>query len=140
MGKPRGKATDPCINAMGSLTLGQQLRRKADEHVPTRVEDSLPCRHFGSTPTSMSALRRNPQVPASTTHEVLGPGTDWRGIPRDPSQLACRLAFPEARRSGPCGPHGNSRATCWNSQKSRRFSAPGEMRLRCLEASHTFPL
>ena len=35
----------------------------------------------------MSALKRNPQFPASTPHEVLGPGTNWRGILRGPSQL-----------------------------------------------------
>ena len=33
---PRGKATDPCVNSLGSLTLLLQLGRKADVHVPTR--------------------------------------------------------------------------------------------------------
>ena len=32
----------------------------------------------------MSALERNPQVPAPTPHKVLGPGIDWRGILRGP--------------------------------------------------------
>ena len=32
-GKPRGKATDPCVNEMGSLTLLLQLRIKADVQV-----------------------------------------------------------------------------------------------------------
>ena len=36
LGKPQGKATDPCINETGSLTLLLQLGRKADVHVPTR--------------------------------------------------------------------------------------------------------
>ena len=39
MGMPRGKATDPCINAMGSLTLVLQLGRKAEVYVSTREED-----------------------------------------------------------------------------------------------------
>ena len=51
----------------------------------------------------MSALERKPQVLASTPDEVLGPGIDWRGIPRGPSQLACRLAFPDATCGVPEG-------------------------------------
>ena len=37
--KPRGKATDPLIHAMGSVTLLLQLGRKAHVHVPTRDEN-----------------------------------------------------------------------------------------------------
>ena len=37
-----------------------------------------------STPRSMSALERNPQVPAPTPHKVLGPDIDGRGIPKGP--------------------------------------------------------
>ena len=39
VGKPRGKATDSCLNEMGSLTPLLQLGRKADMHIPTRDED-----------------------------------------------------------------------------------------------------
>ena len=57
----------------------------------------------------MSALEGNTEVPAATPDEDLGPRTDWRGIPRDPSQLAWRLDIPEATRAGPwCSRH-NSR-------------------------------
>ena len=49
----------------------------------------------------MSALERNPQVPAPIPHKVLGPGIDGRGIPKGPKQLAWGLAFPEATRAGP---------------------------------------
>ena len=53
----------------------------------------------------MSALERNPQIPALTPHKVLGPGTDGRGNPRGPreapEQLAWGLAFPEANKAGP---------------------------------------
>ena len=39
VGKPGGKATDPLIQAKGSVTLLLQLGRKAHVHVPTRDED-----------------------------------------------------------------------------------------------------
>ena len=39
VGKPRGKAPDPLIHAKGSVTLLQQLGRKAHVHAPTRDED-----------------------------------------------------------------------------------------------------
>ena len=39
MGKPRGKATDPLIQAKGSVTLLLQLERKAHLQAPTRDED-----------------------------------------------------------------------------------------------------
>ena len=53
-------------------------------HAPTQDEDLLPCGDSRSTPRSMSALDRNPLVPAPTPHKVLGPGIDGRGIPRGP--------------------------------------------------------
>ena len=84
MGKPRGKPTDPLIRAKGSVTLLLQLGRKANVHAPTRYEDGLPAENSRSTPKSMSALERNPQVPPPTPHKVLGPGIDRRGIPRSP--------------------------------------------------------
>ena len=39
VGKPRGKATDPLIQAKGSVTLMLQLERKAHVQAPTRDED-----------------------------------------------------------------------------------------------------
>ena len=44
----------------------------------------------------MSALEKNPDVLASNTDEEFGPGTDWRGIPRGPSQHTWRLDYTEA--------------------------------------------
>ena len=82
VGKPRGKATDPLIHANGSATLQLQLGRKAHLHAPTRNEDRLPRGDSRSTPRSMSALERNPQVPALTPHKILGPGNEGRGILR----------------------------------------------------------
>ena len=43
-----------------------------------------PLGRLRSTPRSMSAVERNPQVPAPTPHQVLDPGIDGRGIPRGP--------------------------------------------------------
>ena len=82
VGKPPGKATDPLINATGSVTLLLPIGRKAHLHDPIRDEDLLPWGDSRSSPRSMSALERNPQVPAPTPHKVLGPGIDGRGIPR----------------------------------------------------------
>ena len=64
VGKPPWKAPDPLIHEKGSMTLLLQLGRKAHMHAPTRDEDWLPWGDSRSTPTSMSALERNPQVPA----------------------------------------------------------------------------
>ena len=82
LGKPRGKATDPLNHAKGSATLLLQLGRKAHVHAPTRDKDWLPWGDSRSTPRFMSALERNPKVPAPTPHKVLGPSIDGRGIPR----------------------------------------------------------
>ena len=84
VGKPRGKSTDPLIHAKGSVTLLLQLGRKAHVHAPTRDEDLRLWGDYRSPGRSMSALERNPQVPALTPHKVLGPGIDRRGIPRGP--------------------------------------------------------
>ena len=79
-----GKPTDRYINATGIVTLLLQLERKADLPAPTRDEDFLPCGESSSTPRSMSALERNPQVPDPNPLRVLGPSIDWRGIPIGP--------------------------------------------------------
>ena len=84
VGKPRGKATDPLIHATGRVTLLLPLWRKAHVDAPIRDEDLLPWGDSRSTPRFMSALERNPQVPAPTPHKVLGPGIEGRGIPRGP--------------------------------------------------------
>ena len=84
VGKPPWKAPDPLIHEKGSMTLLLQLGRKAHMHVPNRDEDWLPWGDSRSTPRSMSALERNPQVTALTPHKVLGPSIDGRGIPRGP--------------------------------------------------------
>ena len=82
VGKPRGKATDPLIHATGSVTLLLQFLRRAHVHAPTGDEHRLPRGNSRSKPRSMSALKRNPQVPAPTPQKVLGPDIDRRGIPK----------------------------------------------------------
>ena len=42
-------------------------------------------------PRSMSAMERNPEVPASTPYEDHSPGRECRGIPRVLSRLTWRL-------------------------------------------------
>ena len=69
-------------------------------HGPTRDEDWHPWGDSRSTPSSMSALERNPQVPAPTPHKVLGPGIAERGYGEAPEQLAWGLAIPEATTGG----------------------------------------
>ena len=68
VGMPRRKAPDPLIHAKRSATLLLQRGRKAHVHAPTQVEDSLSWGDSRNTPRSMSALERNPQVPAPTAH------------------------------------------------------------------------
>ena len=84
VGKPLGKATDPLILVKGSVTLLLELGRKANVHAPTRDKYLLPWGDSRRTPRSKSALERIPQVPAPTTHKVLGPGIVGRGIRRSP--------------------------------------------------------
>ena len=84
VGKPRGNATDPLIHVKGSVTPLLQLGRKAHVQVPTRDEDLRLWGDFRGPRRSMSALQRNPQVPALTPHKVLGPSIDGRGIARGP--------------------------------------------------------
>ena len=87
VGKPRGKVTNPLINATGSVTLLLPLCRKAHVHSPIRDEDLHPWGDSRSTPRSKSAMERNPQVTAPTPHKVLGPGIDGRGNPRGPRAI-----------------------------------------------------
>ena len=101
VGKPRGKATDPLIHAKGSVTLRLQLGKTAHMHDLSRDHDWLPWGDSRSTPRSMSALERNPQVPAPTPHKVSRPASMREESREAPVQLASVLAFPEATRAGP---------------------------------------
>ena len=88
VGKPRGKASRERHRSLdprkGKRDTAAKLGRKAHVHAPTRDEDLRLWGDSRSPGRSMSALERNPQVPALTPHKVLGPGIDGRGIPRGP--------------------------------------------------------
>ncbi|KAI4580585.1 hypothetical protein MJG53_010127 [Ovis ammon polii x Ovis aries] len=90
VGKTRGKTIDPLILVEDCVTQLLPLWRKAQVYARIRDEDLLPSGDSRSTPRFMSALERNPQVPAPTPHKVLGPGIDGREIPRGP--LGIRMA------------------------------------------------
>ena len=99
VGKPRGKAWRESVVGKPRGTASRESHRsldpregKRDTAATAREESARECPHsrrgltpWGdsrSTPRSMSALEKNPQVPASTPHKVLGPGIDGREIPR----------------------------------------------------------
>ena len=88
VGKPRGKASSESHRYL------DPREGKRDTAATAREESAREFHHTrqglttwgvsGSTPRSMSALERNPQVPAPTPHKDLGLGIDGRGIPRGP--------------------------------------------------------
>ena len=88
VGKPPGKASSESHRSLDPRLW------KRDTAATAREESARACPHWRrgltpwgdsrSTPKSMSARERNPQVPAATPHKVLGPGIDGRGIPRGP--------------------------------------------------------
>ena len=96
VGKPRGIPTDPFIHGKGSVNLLLQLGRKEHVHAPTRDDERLPWGDSRSSPRSMSALEKNPQVPAPTPHKILGPASTGEESREVTEQLAWGLAFPEA--------------------------------------------
>ena len=88
LGKPRGKASRESHRSLdprhGKRDTAATARKERHVHAPIRDEDCLPWRDSRSTPRSMSAMERNPQVLEPTTHKVLGPVIDGRGTPRGP--------------------------------------------------------
>ena len=59
-------------------------REESSRAGPHSRRGLTPLGRLRSTPRSMSALQRNPQVPAPTPHKVLGPDFAGIGIPRGP--------------------------------------------------------
>ena len=88
VGKPHGKVQMESHRSFdprkGKRDTAAKLGRKAHLHAPTGDEDLLPWGDSSSTPRSMSALERNPQVSALTPQKVLVPSIDRRGNPRGP--------------------------------------------------------
>ena len=88
VGKPPGKASrerhrslDPRV---GKSDTAATAREKSARACTQTRRGLTPWGDSRSTPRSMSALERNPQVPAPIPHKVLGPSIDGRGIPRGP--------------------------------------------------------
>ena len=86
LGNPRGKATDPLINAKRSVTLLLQLGRKAHVHAPTRDED----------------VHKFPKIHFSTGEESSGSGTDSTQGLRPRYQGRAIARSPGATRMGTC--------------------------------------
>ena len=88
VGKPRGKASrerhrslDPREGKRDTATSAREEIARACPHLRRGL---TPWGDSRSTPRSMSALDRNPQVPTLTPRKVLGLIIKGRGIPRGP--------------------------------------------------------
>ena len=85
-GKPRGKASMESHRSLdpreGKRDTAATAREKSARACPHSCRGLTALRDSRSTPRSMSALERNPQVPAPTPLKSLVPGIDGRGIPR----------------------------------------------------------
>ena len=88
LGKPRGKASRESHRSLdpreGKHDTAATAREESARACPHSRRGLTPRGDSRSFPRSMSALERNPQVPAPIPHKVLGPGFDGRGIPRGP--------------------------------------------------------
>ena len=74
VGKPHGKASRESHRSIDPREMKRDTaataREKSARACPQSDEDGLPAGDSRSTPRSMSALERNPQVPAPTPHKV----------------------------------------------------------------------
>ena len=86
--KPRGKASRQRHRSLdpseGNHDTAPTAREESARACPHSRRGLTPLGRLQKSPRSMSALERNPQVPALTPHKVLGPGIEGRGIPRGP--------------------------------------------------------
>ena len=80
VGKPRGKASreshrslDPCEGKGDTASIALEESARACPHSKRGL---TPLGRLQITPRSMSALERNPQVPAPSPHKVICPGID----------------------------------------------------------------
>ena len=86
VGKPRGKASWESHRSLdpreGKRNHAATAREESARACPHSRQELTALRRLQSTPRSMSAMERKPQVPEPTPHKVLGPGIDGRAIPR----------------------------------------------------------
>ena len=97
VGKPHGKASreshrshDPREGKHDTAATAREESARAGPHSRRGL---TPLGRLRSTPRSMSALERNPQVPAPSPHKVLGHDFDGRGIPRGPRATRMGTGF-----------------------------------------------
>ena len=88
VGKPRGKASRERHRSLdprkGKRDTATSAREEIARACPHSRRGLTPWGDSRSTPRSMSALDRNPQVPTLTPRKVLGLSIKGRGIPRGP--------------------------------------------------------
>ena len=84
--KPRGKASRVSHRSLdpreGKGDTAATALEESARACPHSRRGLTPLGRLQNTPRSMSALERNPHVPALTPHKDLGPGIDRSGIPR----------------------------------------------------------
>ena len=104
VGKPHGKAPRESHRSLdpseGKRDTAATAREENARACPHSRQELTALRRLQSTPRSMSAMERKPQVLAPTPPKVLGTGIDGRGILRGPEQFAWGVAFSEAPRAG----------------------------------------
>ena len=91
VGNPRGKASREIHRSLDPRdwkhdTAATPLEERA-RACPLREEDLFRWGDSRSSPRTMSALERNPQVPVPHPHKVFGPGIEGRGIQRGPRAI-----------------------------------------------------
>ena len=88
MGKNHGKASRESHRSLdpgeGKRDTAATAREESARAYPHSRRGLTPLGRHQKPPRYMSALERNPQVPAPTPHKVLGPGIDGRGNLRGP--------------------------------------------------------
>ena len=88
VGRPRGKASRESRRSLdlreGKGDTAATAREQSARACPHSRRGLTPLGRLQKNPKIMSALERNPQVPAPTPHKVLGPSIDGSGIPRGP--------------------------------------------------------
>ena len=88
VGKPRGKASRESHRSLdprqGKRDTAATDQEEIARECPNSRRGLTPLWRIQKYPKSMSALERNPQVPAPAPHKILGLCIDGRGIPRGP--------------------------------------------------------
>ena len=117
----------PYVNSTESLTPREEIGVPS---LHTR-QGLTPLLKLHRNPRSMSALERNPEVPASTPDEVVCPspnGEESREAPRNSNGAWTFLRQHEQAPEVPVAIQHVPRVSCHNSRKPWRFFPPCEMR------------